>query len=140
MNHRPSVPTIRLGVVAAIALALGGALAFGLLTPTKATAQVPGTGNTPNCQERCRLHAQELLRKCEAAGGQNCAERAREAYNTCATRCGQPSEPPACDVRCRQHARELLAKCEAAGGENCAERARNAYQQCVAKCALGPRP
>ena len=132
--NRTSLPKIRPGVVAALALAFAGTLAFGLLTPTKATAQAPGTGTTPTCQERCRLHAQEVLKKCQDSNGENCEARAKEAYNTCVTRCGKPVEPPACDVRCRQHARELLAKCEANGGENCAARALKAFEECVLRC------
>ncbi len=135
MTNRFARPLARLSLVTTFAFVLG-VLGAGLLAPAPTAAQEPSPGNTPSCQDRCQQHAQEVLKRCEAAGGENCATRAREALASCSTRCTASGGPaPACADRCKQSAEEALKRCEAAGGENCAARARAAYNACAMRCS-----
>jgi len=126
----------------ALAFAVG-VIASGLFAPSSTAAQ---ERPAPSCGDRCQQHAQEVLRRCEAAGGENCGARAREAHSACVRRCenagGEKPERPACGDRCQEHAQRLLRRCEAGGGENCGARAREAYNACVQRCenAGGEKP
>lgn len=133
MTHRLSRPLARLSLIAATAF-VAGALGASLLAPAPTAAQEPSPGNTPSCQDRCQQHAQDVLKRCEAAGGADCTARAREALANCTTRCANAGAP-SCADRCKQSADEALKRCEAAGGENCAARARAAYNACATRCA-----
>lgn len=134
MTRRFPATFVRAGALLALMFALG-VLGSGLFAPTSTAAQEPDPGTTPTCAERCQTVAQEMLARCEAAKGENCAARARKAYAECATRCQNPGGArPACGERCAKHAQELLRRCEAANGENCAARARMAHKECVTRC------
>jgi hypothetical protein len=131
-----------LGITLALAFTIGAAGA-GLLAPTGAAAQ--RSPDPVNCQDRCEQAAQEAQRRCEAAGGENCAERASASLAACAARCStgnvRPAPAPAaCADRCSENARTMLRRCEAAGGENCAARAREAYSKCTRLCATNTKP
>lgn len=100
-----------------------------------------------DCDTTCRRHAEEVLRKCEAAGGENCAARARAAHASCMARCDRPADPRPidCETECSRRARALHQRCTASGGENCAERAKAALAECMAACDTSsvrpsPRP
>ena len=90
-----------------------------------------GDDDEPGCEERCRKHAAEVAKKCEADGGspEDCAVKGREAYAACMEHCGD--DEPDCEERCRMAAAEKLKSCQEAGGEDCEARAREYFENCV---------
>lgn len=108
------------------------------------TCDRPAEPKPIDCDTTCRRHAEQVLRKCEAAGGENCTARAREAHAACAERCAGAVEPPApidCATACERRARATYQRCTASSRDDCAALARRALAECKAGCSsIGTRP
>lgn len=95
----------------------------------------------PTCDDRCRLHAEEIFRACVAAGGdpEACAVRARAALDACVAENCRPD--PTCEERCKAKADGFFRLCVEAGHprDACAERTRVVLTVCIEEhCVPGP--
>lgn len=95
----------------------------------------------PTCDDRCRMHAEEIFRACMAAGGdpEACAIRARTALDACVAENCRPD--PTCEDRCKAKADEFFRLCVEAGHprDACAERTKVVLTVCIEEnCVPGP--
>jgi hypothetical protein len=101
-------------------------------------AETPDAGTAPTdltCPDRCRLHAEDVLEQCVAAGTDDasCVRLAEDAFTDCVD-AGCDPDPEGCELGCRHRAHRLYRACLADGGapDDCAARARAAVGSCVA--------